>query len=458
MKIKLKKVLLFCFIYILTLTVNTNIISFADNKNSIIIKESFYGVKTDDLKNFDKILKSLEIPTIWKNKNKAIGKADIKLNIDLEDAIFKSIIRNLNNSLKLLNGNSYIPFIALDKTLYYNNLNALTIYEKQSLDEKTPFKHYSSTKKYANDYLKMRIVENGIVEIKCKVNKEYKGLLVNIDYYNSKNKKGIITKRLNKSIGTYNTFIDLRKGLKNGKYKIEIYVANKINTIQKDNKIYKNTTYVGKFLKIPLVIKDRDVSFRVSEVYENNLKYFAKNSKLNPKDFLKTNLKKEKNIAKIKKLAKTITKNTKTNLEKAKKIHDWVSKNIYYDWDGFNKDDYGDNDTISVLKNRKCVCVGYANLVDELLKAVNIPSRKTVGFALGGGLNQKNWDEVKDRDKNHIWNEAYINGRWIIIDTTWDSSNRFENGKFQNGVLSYNYFDPSLEFFSNDHRMMELRK
>lgn len=54
----------------------------------------------------------------------------------------------------------------------------------------------------------------------------------------------------------------------------------------------------------------------------------------------------------------------------------------------------------------------------------------------------------------HAWNEAYADGRWIILDTTWDSQNRYENGIFSEAKpCSTIYFDPSLEAFSESHRI-----
>lgn len=58
---------------------------------------------------------------------------------------------------------------------------------------------------------------------------------------------------------------------------------------------------------------------------------------------------------------------------------------------------------------------------------------------------------------NHAWNESYINGRWVIFDSTWDSDNKYENGKFSEGTgcTGYGYFDPTIERFSNTHFIMD---
>ena len=49
-------------------------------------------------------------------------------------------------------------------------------------------------------------------------------------------------------------------------------------------------------------------------------------------------------------------------------------------------------------------------------------------------------------------NEAYIDGRWIIIDTTWDSSTSYSRGQYVRDPASYEYYDISLENISKDHK------
>jgi len=38
--------------------------------------------------------------------------------------------------------------------------------------------------------------------------------------------------------------------------------------------------------------------------------------------------------------------------------------------------------------------------------------------------------DIKDTKTNHAWNEAFVDGKWIILDTTWDSFNYYENRKY----------------------------
>ena len=88
-----------------------------------------------------------------------------------------------------------------------------------------------------------------------------------------------------------------------------------------------------------------------------------------------------------------------------------------------------------------------------LLRAAGVPAKKVSGFALG--VSNDYWPEDLDleKDGNHSWNEFWANGRWIIIDTTWDSGNKWENGAISEneGLIGYHYFDINVGLFSADH-------
>jgi transglutaminase/protease-like cytokinesis protein 3 len=62
--------------------------------------------------------------------------------------------------------------------------------------------------------------------------------------------------------------------------------------------------------------------------------------------------------------------------------------------------------------------------------------------------------DLRKGEPNHVWNEAYVDGRWVIVDTTWDSANKYENGNFYDGHMSMLFFDVSVPFLSNTHRII----
>lgn len=132
-------------------------------------------------------------------------------------------------------------------------------------------------------------------------------------------------------------------------------------------------------------------------------------------------------------LAKAITKNKKTNTDKAKALYEWVKQNISYDYmtlEKFSKglsyiDVHGqDVSALYTLQNRIDVCVGYASLYAALLRSINIPTRIIFGDTPQG---------------EHAWNEVFIDNKWLLTDVTWDSPNGNE------------YFNPTAEFFEKTH-------
>ena len=159
---------------------------------------------------------------------------------------------------------------------------------------------------------------------------------------------------------------------------------------------------------------------------------------------------------KISSLAKQIVGEETDKYEIALRIHDWVADNIYYDWDAYLSGKLGDASALATLESRKSVCQGYANLTAALMRAAGIPCLVVSGYALGEGTDGWNEDIIRGFEANHAWNEAYIDGRWIIIDTTWDSGNRYYNGSYiYEGIRHRLYFDSTVEFFSTDHKIVE---
>lgn len=129
---------------------------------------------------------------------------------------------------------------------------------------------------------------------------------------------------------------------------------------------------------------------------------------------------------------------TGTDMQKLLAVHDWVAKNFDYDINYYNdwatirgtpaftekyKDLKVDARTIlSTMPGGKAFCAGIANATAALLRASNIPARVILGtlyFNRDGtiGTDNPNCDE---RLFNHNWVQAFVNGKWISMDTTMD--------------------------------------
>lgn len=132
-------------------------------------------------------------------------------------------------------------------------------------------------------------------------------------------------------------------------------------------------------------------------------------------------------------LAKDITKGITDDFQKAKAVHDWVSQNISYDYERFQNKTAGPyQSALTVLNTRIAVCEGYSNLTASLLRSLGIKTKVVAG--LGGSFYSPGYEQFEDSpginfhdsafdDSRHAWNEAYVNNRWVIMDTTWSSGN-----------------------------------
>lgn len=165
-----------------------------------------------------------------------------------------------------------------------------------------------------------------------------------------------------------------------------------------------------------------------------------------------------KKLEEVEELSKDITADCETEMEKLQAIHDWVATFIYYDYYGLvnNTTVY---DTWNVYEKKGTICEGYANLTAFMCRSVGIPCKKIHGYALGAGTEGVWTEEILEKEEtNHAWNEAYVDGRWVILDTTWDSKNK--NSETNPDAITYEecsnyYFDIGIEDFSKDHLIMK---
>jgi len=152
-------------------------------------------------------------------------------------------------------------------------------------------------------------------------------------------------------------------------------------------------------------------------------------------------------------LAKSIAEGKKTDMEKVRAVHDWVAGNISYDVELYGKGEITSEmvDPVQVLRKRKSVCSGYSALTEKLLEALGIPARTVNGW---GRWYYESWEETFKRspEGNHAWNEAFVDGRWIAMDVTWDAGYVDMKVMTFTRELEYKYFDPDPKLFADNHR------
>ncbi|MBC2457163.1 transglutaminase domain-containing protein [Clostridium beijerinckii] len=153
-------------------------------------------------------------------------------------------------------------------------------------------------------------------------------------------------------------------------------------------------------------------------------------------------------VSYLKKQAKSITDGISDDYGKAKAISSWVSENLWYDGDlfrdgksvgkknYFNPNDAGDRGSagIEIIAGDKGLCEDYAAFTVGLLRAAGIPAKEIWGHRGSG---------------SHAWVEAYVGGKWIFIDSTYDSRNNVYKGEWSEQKASVNQcFDLPYETWS----------
>lgn len=167
----------------------------------------------------------------------------------------------------------------------------------------------------------------------------------------------------------------------------------------------------------------------------------------------------------IKALAESVVGTTTSDYEKLRLIHDYLADNLYYNVP-YNRADsdekylMADNGLIVLnpyelaVKLRdgeqiSTVCSGFSALYAAMVRSLGIPCRTARGRSLtvpGSG-----WEGLSASGlttSTHVWDEAYVSGRWVVVDVTKDCSNDYtgtEYIKLSNDIVRYSGFDPSAQ-------------
>jgi transglutaminase-like putative cysteine protease len=119
--------------------------------------------------------------------------------------------------------------------------------------------------------------------------------------------------------------------------------------------------------------------------------------------------------------AAELTKNAKTDREKITTVYNYIVKNFSYDYNKLNNLNYDYLPNIDkTLAEKSGICYDFASLFAAMLRSQGIPTKLVKGYA----------DKVNGY---HAWNEVYdsATGKWITIDTTYDSQMNAAKAKYK---------------------------
>jgi hypothetical protein len=139
--------------------------------------------------------------------------------------------------------------------------------------------------------------------------------------------------------------------------------------------------------------------------------------------------------------------------DKARAYYAWTALNIAYDVEHMNEINLikifnintissSNQKTADVLRNKKAVCEGYANLMTDLCRASDISCFTVCGYT-------KNPDgEIPEI--LHAWNVLRIDSSWHMLDVTWSSGYVTPENHFVKRFSNL-YFLPRPKVFIKDH-------
>ena len=174
----------------------------------------------------------------------------------------------------------------------------------------------------------------------------------------------------------------------------------------------------------------------------------------------------------IKSVSDRITQGAYTDYDKLLKIYEYTAKNFYYDSVAFSTHSYqyadpydniynyenGLSSANSVFGRVHTTCQGFSAIYLALARAQGIPTRFVYGHRLAVPSND--WLTENNIDvRDHWWTESYVNGKWIFVDPTVGTTNKYNKNTgawTYTGLTNYTYFDASdSEQAQLLHRMIE---
>lgn len=174
----------------------------------------------------------------------------------------------------------------------------------------------------------------------------------------------------------------------------------------------------------------------------------------------------------IKRVSDRITAGIYSDYEKLVKIYEYTAGNFYYDtvafsthslqfadpYDNIRNFEYGLSSSNAKNGRVYTTCQGYSAIFLALARAQGIPVRFVYGHRLAVPSND--WRTESNIDvRDHWWAEAYVDGRWIFVDPTVGTTNKYNKttGKWTTtGLTNYTYFDPSEDQIATSHVYMNI--
>lgn len=128
-------------------------------------------------------------------------------------------------------------------------------------------------------------------------------------------------------------------------------------------------------------------------------------------------------------------------LRRARAVHDYVADRVVYDVEAYRAGVYPPQDALTTFRTRRSVCAGYAALFEAIGRAAGLTVETVTGRARG--LVHAGMGEA------HAWSAVRLDGRWHLVDTTWDAGHVDAEGFHKQ--FGARYFLAPPEVFGTKH-------
>ena len=142
----------------------------------------------------------------------------------------------------------------------------------------------------------------------------------------------------------------------------------------------------------------------------------------------------------VEELALELTAPFETDIEKARAIYVWITDNIAYDAERFDKGIGRNLEALEVIQAGKAVCGGYANLFKAMGAAAGLDVETVIGWSRGHDTFFM-LEELAE-EPNHAWTAVTLDGDFHLIDSTWGAGYMAEDKSFVKRFNEFYFLTP----------------
>ena len=131
--------------------------------------------------------------------------------------------------------------------------------------------------------------------------------------------------------------------------------------------------------------------------------------------------------------AAELTKGLESDAAKVAAVHNYVISNVKYDYKKINglTTSYIP-DTNLTFANGTGICYDFSSLMAGMLRSVGVPTKLVKGY-------------TPNAVGYHAWNEALIDGKWVVIDSSYDSQMKAAGSKYSM-IKDANLYSKTYEY------------